>query len=89
VGSQQASGGLIDRIYPVPASDRLLVKAVSAGDIDLQILNVSGRVVYTGRYQVHPEAEIEIDLKDFGPGMYFVRVSNGESVDSRKLIIRK
>lgn len=89
IGDQQASQGLIDKIFPVPANNRLHVKAPSDGGLDIQIMNASGIILISEHHDVHPDSALEIDLEDLNPGIYFIRVSNGDKVDSRKFIVRK
>lgn len=89
IRNKQASEGLIDEIFPVPARNRLYVRALTSDELDIQIMNASGIVVISEHQDVHPDSAVEIDLEDLNPGIYVIRVSNGERADSRKIIIRK
>jgi hypothetical protein len=89
IGDKQARHGLIDEIFPVPARNRLHIRALSDDGLDIQIMNASGIIMISEFHDVHPDSALEINLEDLNPGIYFIRVSNGERVDSRKIIIRK
>lgn len=89
IGNKQASSGLIDNIYPVPARERLHLRVVNEGELDIQIINASGICMVYTYHDVSPGSDIDIDLEGLNPGIYFIRVSNGERHESRKFVIRK
>jgi hypothetical protein len=76
------------RIYPNPASDRLIVDFNTTteeyGGFD--ILNSTGKkilsVAYSGR-------QVSIPLDNMTNGMYFIRFSNREKYITRKFIVKK
>jgi hypothetical protein len=89
LGETQSPLRLIDKIYPVPASERIYLHLDHSGDADIQIINASGLVVLSKHHMLDPDADIRIDLEGLNPGIYFIRVSSGERTDTRKFIIRK
>ncbi len=89
INSGQAASGLIKTIYPVPASGLIYVVLANEGEVDIQILTATGSVIKQMHEYAHPRSDIDISLEGLKPGIYFIRVINGESIDSRKFIIRQ
>lgn len=89
IGDKRATNGLIDKIYPVPAKNKLHLQVVNTGEIDIQIVNASGIIVSSEHHETDSESRINLDLERLEPGIYFIRVSSDERVDSRKFVIRR
>jgi hypothetical protein len=83
------SSSLIDNIFPIPAKERIYLKLVNTEDVDVQIINSAGIVQISQHHETGPDSITEIELEELNPGLYFIRVSSGERVESRKIIIRK
>ncbi|MFH0894938.1 MAG: choice-of-anchor J domain-containing protein [Bacteroidota bacterium] len=69
-------------IYPVPANNVLNVKV--AGTSKVEIVNVLGDVVYKNGNVVN---NVTINTSAFQSGVYFVKISNGTSVETQKIQI--
>ena len=69
-------------IYPVPANNVLTVKNVS-GFKTLEILNVLGETVV---YQNITANTMQVDVQKLPAGTYFVKLSNGQSFFTSKII---
>jgi len=77
------------RIYPNPASDRLFVKTEYEGDFTVQLVNVSGGIVYSKNLNLFGEENIEeLDIANYPKGIYFIRIYNKEVNINKKIIIQ-
>lgn len=67
-------------IYPNPVSDMLTIEfpEVEATQVQIQLIDVLGRVVTEIKNQDTSEFSIEIDVNNFKPGVYFVKISDGK-----------
>jgi hypothetical protein len=74
-------------LFPNPSDGKFYLETTNSGNdpIELQVMDLTGRIVYE-RKQIIPET-IEIDLSNQQKGMYFLRVKFGEKEINRKLII--
>ena len=71
------------KVYPNPASGSFTVEAPVNSRIDL--IDIAGNVVYR-QTAVNPVTTI--DLSDVGAGLYLVRVVDGNSVRTLKLVVQ-
>ncbi len=78
-------------IFPNPAAHMLAISFPNApcGLCVLEIIHISGRVVYSGRhdFQALPDG-LNINTKDFGKGQYIVRLNSGNKTCTKKLLVR-
>ena len=77
-------------IYPNPASQTVNVKFDSDNDdnFNIQIYDMMGKQVYNSNsYFAEGSHEINIDVKDFPNGIYYVISGNKDNRTSEKLII--
>lgn len=71
-------------IYPNPAHDQ--VNIVSGVDIqEISIMNNIGQVVYHNKPL---SSNVEISTSDLITGIYFVRVTTSEGIETRKLMVK-
>lgn len=70
------------RIYPNPAGDFVNVKA-NEPITSIQLFDVQGRIV---RSAIVGDKEAKIDLSQFAPGIYYLKVSKGKGMKTEKLI---
>jgi hypothetical protein len=73
------------QVYPNPASDRLNI--VVSKDSKVQILDLNGKRVGAER-NVSANQKQVIDVTDLAKGIYMVRVSNSQSVEVKKVVIK-
>ncbi len=59
-------------VYPNPATDKIWVRATGIEEADLEITDVTGKVVISRKL----EGEIVIETEGLSPGMYMVRVQD-------------
>ena len=69
-------------IYPIPTSDFLFIDT-NLPKKDIQITNVTGKIVL----EIKNETSNEINISSLTKGVYFVRISNGDFQNTKKLII--
>lgn len=75
------------KIYPNPASAIVNVHVESADVITLSVADLQGKVILSQRKMLINN-EVSVDVSGIQSGMYFVRISAGDSNVVRKLIIR-
>jgi hypothetical protein len=68
-------------IYPNPVIDLLWVK-VDKGELhDLQIMDVTGKIIFKEQYSEKP-----VNLSHLQPGLYYLQLRSGQSQRSYKVI---
>ena len=80
------------RLYPVPASNMVTVAfdAYKNGMADISITNPLGQQVLHKTVGVGDGINYNnIDVSRLGAGMYFVKVNNGDGIQTQKLIISR
>lgn len=70
-------------IYPNPASQVLYVTSSDGESFDLQIYGISGNLVL----QATSLSEYELDVQEYQPGLYFLRMSKQGSFTTHKVLI--
>ncbi len=77
--------GVVD-IYPNPASDMLTVQITDGLDIDIAVMDLTGKIVYTDNIK----ESTQFDVSSYNSGVYFVRILDKTTgnVSAHKLIIR-
>lgn len=72
------------KIYPNPASNVLYINS-SSEIFEIQIIDVTGRVVY---YQRKPDLLAELDVSYLKEGIYFIKINWSKGLVIRKILIR-
>ncbi|MBI1183197.1 Omp28-related outer membrane protein [bacterium] len=70
-------------VYPNPANDVLLVKGNE--NFNVQIVNMQGQQVATGEGKT---AFHQIDVSHLSEGVYFVRIIDGNTITTKKILIQ-
>lgn len=67
-------------IYPNPVSDMLTIElpTVEAAKVQIQLIDVLGRVVTEINNHDSAEFSVEVDVTNFKAGVYFVKVTDGK-----------
>ena len=73
-------------IYPNPASSTLNVEHPFNEDLSFELFSIEGKRVF--EYDL-TEKHTELNVSQFSPGAYFVRITEGEKVFSQKIVIEK
>ncbi|MGZ5283256.1 MAG: LamG-like jellyroll fold domain-containing protein [Bacteroidia bacterium] len=72
--------------YPNPTNSSLNVSLNITSAAQLQILDVTGRIVYAAK--VKPtEQQLALDMSGYMPGVYFIQLNAGQRSYTQKLII--
>ena len=74
-------------IFPNPANDFVNVKAIYPGSIikNIRILNMQGVICYNKSFKNNCKDHI-IDIANFYPGQYIVKVEGLKSISNLKLV---
>ena len=73
------------KLYPNPASDKVIIEVGSTSIGNLQIIGTLGQIVHQEKFL---EAVIELDLTGFSPGIYFVRIQIAGRHFAQPLVIQ-
>jgi aminopeptidase N len=77
-------------VYPNPSSGKVSFRILEerAEDVRVEIFNNLGRLVYSGKFEggLHL-APYVLDLEAVEPGIHFIRMSNGDVVETRKILL--
>jgi hypothetical protein len=67
-------------VYPNPAGEQINVVFDRNGQADIEIIDMTGRIVYSRRYNSGGFTNYSVDISSLNPGVFFIRVSaEGES----------
>ncbi|MGB6037312.1 MAG: T9SS type A sorting domain-containing protein, partial [Cryomorphaceae bacterium] len=72
-------------VYPNPAIEKVTVQAVGRGEKLIRLINFSGVEIASKRTS---DQTLQFDLAEFSSGIYIVEVSNGSTVEFKKLIVQ-
>lgn len=87
LGTSNVNNNSLLVVYPTVSKGKINVYATrSLGNADLSIVDVSGKQVYSKKLFVDKTPK-EIVLNNLTPGVYFVKVSYGSKVETKKIII--
>lgn len=80
IGSLETNTGLQTNIYPNPANDRVTLSVNTSGNADLQIVDIAGKVIYSGSVVI-TNGQVDISISEFASGSYVFRLTdqNGQS----------
>jgi len=74
------------QVYPNPARDHIQVVFDHRGPTDIDIVDMTGRLVYTGTYEASGITDLTLDLSRLNPGVFFVRVRAEEGSEVLRFI---
>ncbi len=79
------------KLYPNPASGNTAIyyNFPEAVNLDIRLTNSVGQVVYSNMINNAVTGNVEIDVEKMVPGVYFVMMSDGENLVSKKLFIER
>ncbi|GAB4281793.1 MAG: hypothetical protein Kow0068_06310 [Marinilabiliales bacterium] len=70
-------------VYPNPANNLVYMK--SNGDAFVKIINIDGKIVWTGNVN---RTTLSLDVSDFAKGVYIVQFTSENETYNQKLIVR-
>jgi hypothetical protein len=71
-------------VYPNPAANFIRIRTDNNGPISFEVRDAQGRLIKAGM-DAHAS---DIDISGVAPGIYFVRVSNGDGLSAPRKIIK-
>jgi hypothetical protein len=76
-------------VYPNPTSGKFNVSIsnAEATDMTLELVNISGQVVYRNEVKAAYSYNEEIDATQFAKGVYYLKVNNGKEVKIEKVVV--
>ena len=77
------------KVWPNPVKDQLYYsfKSVSQGDVNIEITDINGRLVYKNTDKsLSSFISGSIDMSSFSKGMYFVKIRQGNFVQTEKIV---
>jgi aminopeptidase N len=81
---------LIQSIYPNPGDGMLKFKINTKGNLRLDIYNQLGQLMRRVEYdQIDPYSNYRLDLTDLKEGIYLVKTTSGDRVETERIIINK
>ena len=77
-------------VYPNPTDGKFTVSISNneALDMTLELVNISGQVVYRNEVKAAYNYNEEIDATLFAKGVYYLKVNNGQGVKIEKVVIQ-
>lgn len=73
-------------LYPNPASQAVNLVFDHTGEAGIQIIDLSGRMLYSSIYSAGGFNNLSIDIADFNPGLYFLKVNTGNATEVLRFI---
>lgn len=74
-------------IYPNPSNGNINVRSVvDAGDVNISIIDLNGRTVFTQNVELHNA--VNINVENLNTGVYIIRINGDNYTHTAKLIIR-
>ena len=70
-------------VYPIPTSDQLIIESKSNDLVDLTLLDVMGKLVFSDKFT----GTTQIDLTQFSKGIYYLNLKTTEGELTKKIII--
>jgi len=91
VGIEENSLDVELEVYPNPVNDNVKIRLGTPvfGEIELNILNLNGEVVYAHRHSFSDGESLNINTAKFAQGVYIIKLtSDQQQIATRKLIIK-
>jgi hypothetical protein len=78
------------RVYPNPTNSEFTVSVTQAdvSDLTIELVNISGQVVYRNEVKSVYSLTETIDVREFAKGVYYLKVNNGEEVKIEKVVVQ-
>ena len=75
-------------IYPNPAVSETYVTIENAGQNEISVYDMQGRMVSTMNCVASAGEQVRLDVDSLNSGVYFVRVNNEGTVRTAKLVVK-
>ncbi len=87
---KELQSGSFIAVYPNPNNGQFMLRVgVEEGKlVDVDIMNIHGQIVYKDRIQVSSSRDESVDISNMPPGLYFIRVTEGDQMKFKKILIK-
>jgi hypothetical protein len=77
-------------VYPNPTTGKFTVNINNpeAADMTIELVNISGQVVYRNEVKAAYSYNEDIDASTFAKGVYYLKVNNGNGVKIEKVVVQ-
>ena len=77
-------------VYPNPTNGKFTVSIsnAEATDLTVELVNISGQVVYSNEVKAVYSYNEDIDASGFAKGVYYLKVNDGEEVKVEKVVVQ-
>ena len=76
-------------VYPNPSKGQFTMEINGfTGELDMNIVDISGKVVYNGQLDVTSNFAKKFDVSDLAKGVYYIKLISKDGVKVEKLIIQ-
>lgn len=76
------------KIYPNPTSDKLYIEINYESDLNLEVLSISGQVLFNKEIKSQEGIKEELDLSIYPKGIYFIRIYNNQINSKSKILLQ-
>jgi hypothetical protein len=89
-GTSAGNGLTITGAFPNPVSAGFAISfsGADAGSMEVSLYDIAGRVVISGSHDAS-SGRVDLDLSQLPPGVYTVRASSGNHMDTRNIVIAR
>lgn len=74
-------------IYPNPAKSNIGIDLIGFSNGELTIVDITGKEIY--RKEIVGNSHLKLNINNINAGAYFVKVDDGQTIKSQKLIVLK
>lgn len=87
-GIQDVEKENFGKIYPNPTSGKVTIETSNlSGAVDLQIIDLIGRVVYEEKVSADRSKSIQLDLSALEKGNYILKIQSATKINTAKIIL--
>jgi hypothetical protein len=78
------------QVYPNPTNSEFTVSVTQAevSDLTIELVNISGQVVYRLEEKSVYSLTEKIDVREFAKGVYYLKVNNGSEIQIEKVVVQ-
>jgi len=87
----EADARLFYKVYPNPTSDVLYVEFdgdFPSKDTEIQLVSPSGKIVFSEKKRLAQKARLELSIKNFPKGNYFLKIKRGDVRQSVSVLLK-
>lgn len=89
VSINELSNNVSVSVYPNPSNGEIsLTIAGFTGELNMEVMNIAGQVVASSKIEVKKSFKADFDFSTLAKGVYYIKLSNNDSVKTTKLIIK-